>query len=156
MKTGRILVVTAAVLTLLSLLFIFSNSLSTAEQAGAKRGTVVEVIESVATGLSGKVVKLNKDQLTTVSKMAHVTEFALFAFFFSSTLALRGKSLRYSFYQIHFCTLFCALSDEYLQSFSAGRSSSLTDCMVDLSGAIIGYGIAYLLFSIIARRKKRV
>ncbi len=156
MKTGRILAVMTAILTLLSLLFIFSNSLSTAEQAGEKRGTVVTVIESVATGLSGKEVKLNKSQLTTVSKIAHVTEFALFAFFFSATLALRGKNLYHSFYQIHFCTLFCALTDEYLQSFSAGRGPSLTDCMVDLSGAIIGYGIAYLLFFIIARRKKRV
>jgi VanZ family protein len=81
-------------------------------------------------------------------------EYTLFGFLFTITIGFyRNETLKY-LERILFAGCMVALADENLQSISKGRSSSVSDVLIDLSGILIGYWIAALITYLIARRKK--
>ena len=72
-------------------------------------------------------------------KIAHFAEYAVLSF-----LAIRAISMSFSlsikkltFFSM-FYVLTAALADEYIQSFVAGRQSSLLDVAADVSGGVFG------------------
>lgn len=54
---------------------------------------------------------------------------------------------------ILFICLFYAVTDEFHQSFIPGRTSLVSDILVDFMGAMIGLGLFYLSYYKIYKRK---
>lgn len=74
-----------------------------------------------------------------VRKFAHMAEFALLAILLVKAWPVEKGRFVCAF----LAALVYALSDEYHQSFVAGRSSSIYDVGVDAIGAVIGLGLFY-------------
>lgn len=136
------------ILTLLTLVFIFSNSLEPQKKAEAKRQEVVDLVQDA----TGSEKNLEEKALALISKCFHVAEFALFSFLLSLQVIASGRERGYE--SVLLCGVICALADEQLQLIAAGRGSRLSDVLVDLAGVMLGYGVAYLLLRLKRRRGK--
>ncbi|MBE6713310.1 MAG: VanZ family protein [Ruminococcaceae bacterium] len=143
------------VLTFLVIAFIFSNSLSSGAQASAKRGFVVDLVQEIVSAVGGDEPDFSVGGLAVVSKCFHVTEFALFSFCLTCSVILLGDYRNGRFEKIILCGMTLALTDEHLQKLSEGRGPALTDVLVDLAGVMIGYAVAVLLFSLLAKNEKK-
>ncbi len=150
---NKILKILFPVLTVLCMAFILTNSMQTAVKAEKKQGIVVEVVEKVATKVAKKEVRLSKENTDSISKTAHVFEFALFSAFLTVSLFLFGKQLKGVYEKVLLCGMFLAITDEHLQLLAKGRGSKLTDVLVDLAGIMIGYVIARLIVKFTRRKK---
>lgn len=142
-----------AVLTLLFALlivFIFSNSLKSSEESNGDSAKLASVLEPLIEMIFGEGrVSANY----VVRKCAHLAEFALLGFL--SMLLVRATT-RYNGKKLLsvglFVTLAVAVADEYIQTFT-GRTSSVSDVLIDFSGVLIGMTVAFLLCLI--KRKDR-
>ncbi len=80
-----------------------------------------------------------------IRKLAHVTEYAIFAFFLYH--ALQGGRARAWRWRTAVTAIFIAgaysLSDEFHQTFVPGRGPALRDCALDTVGATVGILILY-------------
>lgn len=142
------------VLTLLSVLYIFSNSLENEPEAFKKKSAVVKKVEEIVEVITKEEIDLDAKELPIVSKIAHVVEYSAFAFLFTLTIGFyRGKTASY-IERILFAGVMVALADENLQSLVRGRTARVSDVVIDLAGILIGYWIASLIVFLIARRKK--
>ena len=142
------------VCTILSVLFIFYNSFTPYREISHRKEGVVEVIERVVKWITGYQVELGDDFRVFVSKCAHVAEFSLFSFLLSVSVFLFRGTVKKDFYSILFCGVFVALADEHLQGMMAGRSSRVTDVMIDLAAVWLSYGLVSLISKWWERRKK--
>ncbi len=140
--------------------FIFGNSLQSGEQSSEKSSTVVDVVQSVAkwiapdsyiaTATGEDYDKIHK----VVRKLAHFTEYAILGgllcwCYFSYTddkkwLWASAATL-----------LAVPFTDETLQKFVQGRAGRATDMLIDLSGELVGFAIAWLLLLLFLLWKKR-
>lgn len=150
----RFLKVLFPVLTILAILFIFSNSLSSGAEAGAKRGFVVGILQKVFQFFTGKEILFTDASLAVVSKLFHVFEFFLFSFFLTTSVFLRREGFENVFWQVLLCGVFTALADEQLQMLSANRGPRLSDVYVDLAGVLIGFAVSFLIIKIFLGKKK--
>lgn len=81
-----------------------------------------------------------------VRKNAHAFEYIVLAILVSAALFtynLKGKA---ALIYIMFICLFYSVTDELHQSFVPGRTSLVSDVLIDFLGAIIGLGIYYLFY----------
>ena len=139
--------------TVLWLLFIFSNSLDNAGASGAKSGRVVKLVAA----FFERVFAYQPDTayLTViVRKLAHFSEFAVFALLLSFSFYALCRTLQNKAFSVLFCGLFAAVTDEFLQTFSAGRAPMVTDVLIDFAGVMTGFGIAYLVSFVLHKRSK--
>lgn len=140
------------VLTLISLLYIFSNSLKSTDGVEKTKEKVVETVESVVEAVTKKDVDLTKVSGAVVAKIGHVLEFSVFGALFSFTVfALRGKREEEAFYRIMFASSFVAITDEHLQLLGKGRGSQLSDVVLDLAACFLGYAISVLIWKLTER-----
>ena len=91
--------------------FIFSNSLKNADSSGTESALLLGILNSIP-----PFAKVTHNALR---KAAHVTEFAVQGFFLAA-----------------FFGLLTACTDEFIQLFSAGRSSEVRDVFIDFSGTV--------------------
>lgn len=87
-------------------------------------------------------------------KIAHIAEFAIFAFLLSRALGfykIEGCKFWFSVLAISF---FYAIYDEVHQSYVQGRYGTVRDMMIDFNGAVLGT-IAWNLNRIKKKKKKR-
>ena len=137
MKTGRKVLLALIVLTLL---FIWGNSLLNREQSSGESAWVMQLIAPFLELFVGKGNVT--DHL--VRKLAHFTEFALLGlelfFWFYGQLKKRKSALLLA--MTH--GLFAALTDETLQLFS-GRGSQVLDVWLDFAGTTAGAALAAFL-----------
>lgn len=150
----RVLNILFPTLTILALLFIFSNSLSSGAEAGAKRGFVVGILQNVISFFTGKEIIFDEKALAVVSKLFHVFEFCLFSFFLTFSLYLRREGFENVFWQVLLCGVFSALADEQLQMLSVNRGPRLSDVYVDLAGILIGFAVSFVLITIVFGKKR--
>ena len=139
-KTNPILVLLVS-LVLLCTAFIFSNSLKDSAASHADSDVIVGVVEKVADRIKpGNGL----DWSYIVRKGAH-----LFEFFVLGTLTMilsecierrRWRAIIYALLYV----LAVASADEFIQSFT-GRTSSFTDVLIDMLGAVIGIGLVMLM-----------
>ncbi len=141
-------------LTLLALLYIFSNSLAPRTEAEAKRQEVADAVSSATQVVTGEKTTFDEKDLAFLSKCFHVGEFALFSLFLSLHVRLSGQER--GFERVLCCGAFCALADEQLQLIASERGARLSDVFVDLSGVMIGYAAAVLILFLIRRRNPDV
>ena len=81
-----------------------------------------------------------------VRKNAHGFLYMTLAVLVSSTLFSFRKKGKDAIVYILFICQFYAVTDEFHQSFVPGRTSMVSDVLVDLLGAIIGIAIFYLYY----------
>lgn len=141
-----------AILSLLVLAFIFSNSLQTAEVSAQRSG-------SLSGGLKAFFDPHNRLTLEQfdhyVRKAAHFSEFAALGFFlmgFYDAALKKGKAVQRL---IAWGTaVAAAIADECLQFFSEGRAPGVKDVCIDCAGALCGV-LVMCFFLWLFRRKKR-
>lgn len=98
---------------------------------------------------------ISKTQMLNVivRKNAHAFEYLVLAVFSAATLSflkLRGRELL--LYPLFIC-LFCAVLDEFNQSFVVQRTSSVSDVLIDFAGSCIGMLIFFIIKKIMFRKK---
>ncbi len=140
------------VLTILSLLYIFSNSLLSNPDAEKKEDRFLSSVEKVVEVVTDKEIDLDRDSAVP-AKIAHVAEYVLFSFLLTYTAYFLHSMEHTDRYRLLFTFLFCALTDENLQSLKEGRSSRVTDIIIDFAGCLIGYALVNLIWKLMERRK---
>ena len=145
-----------AVLTVLWLCFIYGNSLQTGAESGAASGRVHRIVNAIP-----ELLELGSPiSERFVRKAAHFTEFAILGLLVCSdlwafsALSLKRKlrvSIPVIFCAVPICALF-ASADEFLQSFIDGRGPSVTDVLIDTSGALTAT-VIFAAFFILVRFK---
>ena len=91
---------------------------------------------------------------TTLRKLAHLTEYAVFAFLLYRSMGGLGD-VRKQRRLVTWCIVVAAaysLTDEFHQSFVRGRNASLIDCGIDTTGAVIAMLVLYGLSELKSRR----
>lgn len=136
------LIILLVVLTVLTVLFIFSRSLSGIEQSEKESIKVQEIVEPVLEPVVGEGNVTNH----LVRKLAHVIEFMVLGVELSSLSLLIGKrSVGYTV----LAAVSTALCDETIQIFSK-RGSQVQDVWLDISGASLGAILVLLAFFFIS------
>lgn len=145
-KTEKILVI----LILLTLAFIFGNSLADKEQSSRESGWVLSLVQPFLELFIGK----GNVTEHLVRKLAHFTEFALLGMELCFFFSLRADSVRKAFLLAFSHGLFTALSDETIQIFSH-RGAQIPDVWLDTSGAVFGAGTALFFLGLCSSKKTR-
>ena len=144
------LIVFVVVLTLLTVLFIFSQSLPGIEVSKKESVKVQEIVEPALEVAVGKGNVTNN----LVRKLAHIVEFMALGVELSVLSLLIGKN---SVGYIAVTAVCTALCDETIQIFSK-RGPQVQDVWLDIGGAILGAMLAlliYLFYKLITYTRKK-
>ena len=134
---------------ILTLIFIWGNSLFDKEDSAEISGIVKDIIEPFLELFTGKGNVT--DHL--VRKLAHFCEYALLGFELCWFFSFERRA-RFSIYLIALSHgMFTAMIDETIQIF-AQRGSSLVDVWLDSSGAATGAIVIFLILICTENRKK--
>ena len=126
-----------ALLLILWVVFIFSNSMDNADASTLKSGAVLALLRRIL-GSEG----------------AALTEFAIEGvLLFLVVKGYTTRPLRFLGWPL-LAGLMTALTDETIQLFSLGRSSQVTDVWIDFAGVVTGTLLAFLVQAIVRRCKK--
>lgn len=140
---------------LLTLCFIFGNSMASREASGAASDKINDIVSGVIESVTGKEDTAVESFFVTYSrKIAHVIEFALLGFeifLLIYFLRLSGVSVHLSGLLLSFLV---ASVDEGIQIVS-GRGDLVSDIFIDASGYIGAYLVCALVFFLFSWRKKR-
>ena len=99
------------------------------------------------------VQQVNEKKLDyIIRKNAHAFMYMVLAFLVSSVLFVFNKRGKNTIVYILFICLFYAVTDEFHQSFVIGRTSLVSDVLVDFSGVLIGLIFFYLSYYKIYKR----
>lgn len=139
------------VLTAGYLLFIFCNSLQTAQVSGQRSLGVVAHINRLLENWS--IPLAVTDHL--VRKSAHFAEYALYGLLLAVTLGQYTRRLWPHLFTIFFCGLAGALCDETIQLFVPGRSGQVSDVLLDFAGVLAGILLCLLCRTAYRRRDKK-
>ncbi len=137
------------VLVLLWCGYIFSNSLTPAEQSSEKSQGVLETVEEI-------IHKYDEDVELShhfVRKAAHFIEFFVLGVLLSLSGTVWSSSLSRLMLHSAAAGLIIALIDETLQLFVKGRDSSVVDVWLDFSAVIVAH-LLFFVFVIIVKRIK--
>ena len=127
------------VLLVLTLCFIWGNSLLSRENSAAFSGKVVELLTPIFSSLS-----MEGPDEHVIRKLAHFTEYAILGLELAALFFInRGRSFK-SVCLSALCALAAASADETIQLFS-GRAAMLKDVLLDFSGALTGILLLWLL-----------
>lgn len=141
------------VLSILTVIFIFSNSMKNGEASSADSEWLSELVVKVINSVF-KTSITPEDVAAPIRTFAHFAEFALLAFCLSGTFYnLLEKAKKY-FPAVFITTVVVSLIDETIQLFSEGRAFQLFDIFIDSSGGIFGFLFFLLIISIFTRNKK--
>lgn len=133
-------------LVVLTLAFIWGNSLVPGDVSGEISGGVFEMVAGLF------AVFGDKGQLV-LRKLAHLTEYTALGFFLTGLW--RNLQRRERFTPPLLFGLAAACLDETIQIFSPGRGSSLMDVWIDFSGVCIGFLFSWGLRWVLDRRQAR-
>lgn len=142
---------------LLTLVWIFGNSLRNGEQSSAQSNRFLKLIRPFAErALELFGIKPSEQNLSHyVRKAAHFSEYALFGFLLTCSLRLLWYPDRKKVLFVFPICLLCAAADETIQSFTPGRAASAADVLLDFCGAVFGIGCACLLLLLLSAILKK-
>ena len=142
-KTSPLVILARIIFTgclIYSVWFIFQNSLQIAQASGEQSRRVQEILNALAAK-----VGLGPFSLHTVRKMAHFAEFALLGFLFMLCLRVYTRHfVRHVSWPLFF-GLLVAVTDETIQLYVPGRTSSTLDVLLDFSGVVSGLFVALVI-----------
>ena len=145
MKKRRIALLVAIILTLA---FIWGNSLLSREQSSDESAWVLQLLTPVLELFVGK----GNVTEHLVRKLAHFTEFALFGFELLFWFTDLREQVKEALLLAMAHGLFAALTDETIQLFS-GRGSQVQDVWLDFAGVTAGAVFA-LVLNLLFRKKQ--
>lgn len=146
----KYLTIGLSILIILTLTFIFTNSLDSVAESQQKSGAVLERVWFLLEGVVGK----GNVTEHLVRKLAHFVEFFVLGIEMSALSFLYysfKRSLYFSITLPVFCGLLAALTDETIQIISE-RGSQVQDVWLDFSGICVGVAAIFVVWII---RKKR-
>ncbi|AGX45179.1 VanZ family protein [Clostridium saccharobutylicum] len=138
--------------------FIFYMSSNNGEISHEQSTKVVDLIENKAASQNSNVTtNTNKNTVQTqqlkdnkldhiVRKNAHAFMYMVLAILVSGMFFRFNKKGKGIIIYILFICLFYAVTDEFHQSFVPGRTSLVSDILVDFGGALIGLTLFYLMY----------
>ena len=150
-KKRSVLSTVLIVLTVLQLVFIFSQSLFDAPASNEESGFIMKIVTPVFELFVGK----GNVTMAIIRKTAHFVEFAVLGALTASLAAIYGKRQYLSFAFSLLCCLAAAVTDESIQLLSDGRSGQISDVLLDLSGAAVGTAAIILILLIRKAAKRR-
>ncbi len=149
-KTILLIVITAVLAC--TAFFIFYNSLLSGTVSNQKSGVIVELIRPIIDP-DGRMATYEIQYI--VRKTAHFSEFLLLgASLTAVALILSKKIFSPWLFMPMFFTLATAVADEYVQSFT-GRSSLVSDIVIDFSGGFCGIVLTVAVFAVIRLIKRK-
>lgn len=107
-----------------------------------KGGNNLNKVKSSLLPMNSRDEKIN----LIIRKNAHAFEYCMLAVFVANFLFLLGMKGKNALIYIMFICLFYAVTDEFHQMFVLGRSSLVSDVLIDFTGSLIGLGIFYLAY----------
>lgn len=127
--------------------FIFSNSVKNADTSGAQSSLLLGIINSIPlfAGVTHNLLR----------KTAHIAEFFAQGTFLAAFFAQSDKKIFDRLVCTAFFGLLTACTDEFIQLFSAGRSSEVKDVFIDFSGTIAALIIFAAAAGIDKRRRRK-
>lgn len=132
------------------IIFIFSNSLQNADNSGAKSSKVVEILTSLSSSV-GLHIPVSE---YFIRKAGHFTEFMILGMLLLGTLRTYTKKLLQNIFAPLFFGLATAVSDESIQLFVQGRSSQVSDVVLDFCGMVTGLLMLGLIMKIHTVKKQ--
>ena len=137
-----------ALLLILWVAFIFSNSMDNADASTLKSGAVLALLRRILGSEGAALTEF------IVRKTAHFTEFAIEGvLLFLVVKGYTTRPLRFLGWPL-LAGLMTALTDETIQLFSLGRSSQVTDVWIDFAGVVTGTLLAFLVQAILESQEK--
>lgn len=125
---------------LYSVYFIFSNSLEIGSVSSARSGEVTALLNRFLSGAGLPTLTQGM-----VRKLAHFAEFFVSGFWFTLCLRVYTRHyIRHISWPL-LLGLLIANTDEFIQLYVSGRSSSVRDVWIDFGGVCVGVGCALLL-----------
>ena len=126
-------------------IFIWHNSLETSNESSAQSGALLDWVNSILINFGG--FQLNQ---FFIRKAAHMFEFFVLAILWNRAIAYCKTDMSDSRYKGQFTLplLACAVVaciDELIQLHVPGRSGEVRDVLVDVSGALIGISLVYIV-----------
>ncbi|MBO4220771.1 MAG: VanZ family protein [Clostridia bacterium] len=148
-RRSKIITVILLILIILTVAFIWSNSLKDSDSSHSDSNVLVAFFRPVLEMLG---VTAKKAQVYFIRKGAHLSEFFLLGSLFAALLShLKRRWTGLG----AFVGLSVAVLDEYIQSFS-DRTSLISDVLIDFSGYAAGFAAVALVFFLVRdHRKKR-
>lgn len=142
MKTvKKIARVVFPLLSVLMIIFIFYQSSMNADDSSVESGSLMEMINGFLKALG--IPPFISDHL--IRKAAHFSEyFILGTLLFASMKVWLDKDILVLTYPAA-AGLLVAVSDEFIQTFSEGRSGEVKDVLLDLAGVLTAIVALYLL-----------
>lgn len=123
-------------LTLIMVAIIWGNSLLPGDESLRVSGVITTILNAIGNALS---ITFNWDVEHVVRKLGHFIEFAFLGWLLCRTYEEFHVGHRAATGYIFFFCLFVAVLDEYIQSFSPGRSALIKDVLLDFSGSFCAW-----------------
>ncbi|MBU3181006.1 VanZ family protein [Clostridium psychrophilum] len=145
-------------LCLLSLGFIFYNSSRPGALSNLRSYGIVQSIRDVKYDVEGKTnttkakagvlpISSRDEKINLIiRKNAHAFEYALLAVLVSNVLFSLGLKGKNALTTIMFICLLFAVTDEFHQMFVPGRTSLVSDVIIDFSGSLVGIVLFYIAY----------
>lgn len=141
-----------AILSLLTVAFIWGNSLKSIPQSSAQSSAVADKVQ----GIVDPQKKIDPPVFhILIRKLAHVTEFFVLGLFIGGFTVCLGYELGKRFISMPLLiVLLIAIGDEWIQVYT-GRGSLVTDVLIDFAGALVGLLMAAIAHQIIVKIKRK-
>ena len=159
----KILSIVMLALTVVWMIFIFSNSADTAQESTDKSQTVTEIVNEVIEAVGGEEITEKE-----VRKSAHFFEYAVLCallccdvyllFYTPKYIKSPGVLLGVCACVIAGCALIAIIDEMIIQKSSHGRGPDIADVALDTSGAVLAYVlfcIAFVLSVLIKKYKQK-
>lgn len=130
--------------TALYVLFIFSNSMKTADLSSADSGAVLRMVQQALAFVGADSGVITEH---VIRKTAHFTEYAVLGVLLSNCFRMFIMPVDRRILSQALVSFLVPFADETIQLFTAGRSGQISDVWLDCSGAAFGT----ILFAIALR-----
>jgi VanZ family protein len=130
---------------------IFGNSILPARKSYVASGAVTHQI----TGFMSKFKIITSLSEYGVRKAAHFFEFFILGFFLTNALRFFRLRKRHFIGLLLLLFLLVSASDEIIQLFMPGRTSRISDVLLDTFGAVMGM-LACISFSALIKKKHKI
>lgn len=147
-----ILIATFAVFALLTVCFIFHNSMQSKSQSNDKSNPIAESIQDVVDSES----KIDEEYFHKyVRKVAHGIEFSVLGIALGGLMISIDKKCNRKYISLMLLImLLVSVTDESIQEFN-DRISSLGDVFIDFGGAIIGFLLVICTVTLVRHKKRK-
>ena len=138
------------VLIVLTIAFIWSNSIRSRAESEAQSSAVKEVVEDILTCGGSKPASAGDEWiLENIRKLAHFAEHFVLSVFLSTYALIFIRTIRAKMIIVLLSVPVAAI-DETIQIFS-NRGAALSDVLLDISGAALGFGVTFAAVVIVRR-----